>query len=93
MKNILRVHLIGLIWLITAFDIWCCQVLTVDQEMNPLARIIMANFGVWTMVSCKVVGTFIVTEVLRHLPLYYSIIIAATMVGLVLVLTGVIPIA
>jgi hypothetical protein len=92
MKNIVRIHLIGWIWLVTAGDIWCCQFLTADQELNPLARIIMVNFGLWTMIACKVVGTFIVTEWLRHLPLYFSVIISVVMLALVLVLSGVIPV-
>lgn len=92
MKTVLRVHLIAWIWLVTAFDIWCCQWLTPDTELNPLARIIYVNFGIWTMVACKVVGTFIVTEWLRHLPFYYTVIISFVMVALVLVLCGVIPI-
>ena len=92
MKNCIRVHLIGWIWLVTAYDIWCSQWLTIDCELNPLARMIMLQGGVWLMVSCKVVGTFIATEWLRHLPLYYSVIMATLMLCLLLVLTGVIPI-
>lgn len=76
----------------TAFDIWCCQFLTPEFELNPLARIIYVNFGIWTMVACKVVGTFIVTECLRHLPFYFSVIIALVMLTLTLVLCGVIPV-
>jgi len=92
MKNIIRTHLIGFIWLVTAADVWCCQWLTADMELNPLARIVMVNFGIWAMVSFKVFGTWIATEWLRHLPLYFSVIIALLMLTLVLVLSGVIPI-
>jgi hypothetical protein len=92
MKNVVRVHLIGWIWLVTACDIWCCQFLTPENELNPLARILMVNFGVWSMVACKVFGTWVVTEWLRHLPLYFSVIIALGMLTLALVLCGVIPI-
>jgi drug/metabolite transporter superfamily protein YnfA len=80
------------IWLVASFDVWCCQFLTADQELNPLARIIMVQGGVWLMVSCKVFGTFLVTEWLRRLPLYFTIILAIIQLGLVLVLAEVIPI-
>lgn len=80
------------IWLVTSIDVWCCQFLTPAAELNPLARIIYVNFGIWTMIALKVFGTFLVTEWLRRLPLYYSIIIAIGMGVLLLVLGGVIPI-
>lgn len=90
--SVLRTHLIGFIWLITAIDVWCCQFLTPDMELNPLARIIMVNYGLWTMIGFKVFGTWVATEWLRHLPLYFSVIVAAGMGVLALVLAGVIPV-
>lgn len=84
--------MIAWIWLVAAFDIWCCQWLAPDAELNPLARIIYVNFDLWTMVSAKVIGTYIATEWLRHLPTYFSVIISAIMLVLVLVLVGAIPV-
>jgi len=92
MKTYLRTQLIAWIWLAAAFDIWCCQFLTPETELNPLARIIYVSFGLWTMMACKVVGTFIATEWLRYLPMYYTVIVSLLMLLLVLVLCGVIPI-
>jgi hypothetical protein len=84
--------LIGFIWLATAIDVWCCQFLTPCQELNPLARMIYVNLGLWEMVGFKVFGTWVATEWLRHLPLYYSVIIATLMGVLMLVLAGIIPV-
>lgn len=86
-----RALMIGWIWLITAYDIWCTQWLTPKDELNPIALLLMVRFGVWAMVSFKVFGTYVATEWLRHLPTYYSIIMAALMLALLLILTGVIP--
>jgi hypothetical protein len=91
--SIFRTHLIGFIWLATAIDIWCCQFLTPETELNPLARIIYVNLGLWAMMGFKVFGTWVATEWLRYLPTYFSIIIAFLMAVLLLVLAGVIPIA
>lgn len=90
--NIIRTHLIGFIWIATAIDIWCCQFLTVDAELNPLAAMIMDNWGVWSLVAAKVVGTWVVTEWLRYLHIAYSYAIAITMLALLLFLGGVIPV-
>lgn len=75
----LRTHLIGFIWLATAIDIWCCQWLTVDAELNPIARFIMIQGGVWGLVAAKVVGTWVVTEWLRYLHIGYSVVAAGIM--------------
>lgn len=88
----LRSYLTGYVWLITAFDIYCCQYLTPDVEMNPLARIIMVNFGVWVMVACKVFGTFLVTELLRRLHIAYTLFVTALMTLLFLILVEIVPI-
>jgi hypothetical protein len=90
--NVIRTHLIGFIWLVTTVDIWCCQFLTPEYELNPLARIIYVNAGLWAMVAAKVFGTWIATEWLRHLPLYISVIISVIMATLLLVLAGIIPV-
>jgi hypothetical protein len=76
---------------VTAIDIWCCQWLTVETELNPLARYILSNYDVWTLVSLKVVGTFICTEWLRNLHIYFSIVVSIVMFILILILIGIIP--
>jgi len=87
-----RTALITWIWLVTSIDIWCSQWLTLDQEMNPLARMIMASGGIWAMVACKVFGTFVATEWLRRLPTYFSVLVAILGAVLLLILAGVIPV-
>jgi hypothetical protein len=89
---VVRTHLIGFIWLATAIDVWCCQFLTPEMELNPLAGYILAHWGVWTLVSLKIVGTWVATEWMRYLPLYIPIIVAITMAALLLFLAGVITI-
>jgi hypothetical protein len=76
---------------VTAIDIWCCRWLTVETELNPLARYILSNYDVWTLVSLKVVGTFICTEWLRSLHIYFSIVVSIVMFILILILIGIIP--
>jgi len=90
--NIIRTHLLGFIWLATAVDVWCCQFLTVNDELNPLAAFILAQWGVWTLVAVKVVGTWIVTEWLRYLHIGFSILCAVVMAVTLLVLGGIIPV-
>lgn len=58
---------LAFIWIVTAYDIWCCQWLTPSGELNPIARLVLIYGGVWTLVSLKVIGTFLVTETLRSL--------------------------
>ncbi|MHC4369376.1 MAG: hypothetical protein ACYSW8_17335 [Planctomycetota bacterium] len=87
-----RTALIGWIWLVTAVDIWCCQWLTLDAELNPIGVALIAEFGVWGMVAAKVVGTWLATEWLRYLHIGYSVFAAAVMLLLLLVLGGVIPV-
>lgn len=73
----IKTLLIAWIWLVTSLDIWCCQFLhSPEGELNPLARLIMVTWGVWTLVALKVFGTFLATEIMRHLALRYSVIIA-----------------
>jgi hypothetical protein len=48
--------------------------------------------GVWGLVSAKVVGTWIVTEWLRHLHIGYSVAVASVMLATLLVLGGIIPV-
>ena len=62
-----------------------------ETELNPLARYILDNFDVWTLVSLKVVGTFICTEWLRNLHVCFSVIVSFALFILVLKLSGVIP--
>ena len=84
--------MIGFIWLAVAVDIWCCQWLTADAELNPMVRTILVSHGVWTLVATKVVATFAVTELLRYLRLIYSIGVAGAMLALILILSGAIPV-
>lgn len=61
----------------TSIDVYCCQFITSPEcELNPLARSIIVHFGLWAMVAMKVFGTYIATEVLRHLSWPYSVVIA-----------------
>ena len=80
--------LIAWIWLVTCFDIWCCQWLTLETELNPLAKAVMSFGGVWFLVSCKVFGTYLATELLKILPAFYTYIISIFMFALLLVLAG-----
>jgi hypothetical protein len=84
--------LLGFIWLVAAIDIWCCQWLTVEGELNPMARFILAEWGVWTLVSVKVMGTWVATELLRRLHIGYTAAISALAIVLLLILGGVIPV-
>ena len=52
--GIMRTALIAFIWLVASIDVWCCQWLTASGELNPLARWIIVEYGVWTMVGVKV---------------------------------------
>lgn len=81
-----KVLLISWIWLVTAVDVWCCQFLTPQGELNPLARFIIIHAGLWTLVALKVFGTFLATEMLRHLSLRYAVIIAIGEAALVVIL-------
>lgn len=71
----------------TSVDIWCCQFLEPRYELNPLARFILANYGVWVLVAAKVFGTFLATEIMRHLPLRFVFIIALGEAALLFVLS------
>lgn len=85
-KKAIRLLGIAWIWLVASVDIWCCQWLTVDTELNPLARQFIIYFGLWGFAGWKVFGTFLVTECLRHLRLYFTIVIALVQLGTVLFL-------
>jgi hypothetical protein len=91
-STVIRTHLLGFIWIAAAIDIWCCQFLTPADELNPLARWLLVQHGVWGLVSAKVVGTWIVTEWLRHLHIGYSVAVASVMLATLLVLGGIIPV-
>jgi len=82
----IRTGLIAWIWLVTSFDIWCCQFLVPEYELNPLARFILVHAGIWTLVALKVFGTFLATEIMRYLTLRYVVIIAIGEAALVVVL-------
>lgn len=85
-SSAVKVALIGWIWAVTAIDIWCCQFLEPRYELNPLARLILVSYGVWTLIALKVFGTFLATEIMRYLPLRYVILIAIGEAALVAVL-------
>ncbi len=87
----MRLLLIAFIWFVTAADIFCCQWLTPEAEANPMARWILVNYSVWHPVGLKVIGTFVVTEILRYLPIVYSVGVALFMAWLLGVLYGVFP--
>lgn len=95
MRDLTITFCIGIIWIVTAIDIWCCQWFADpsfhNMEMNPICKLILQEQGVWTLIALKVVGTWIVTETLRYLKTFYSAIIAAAMLLVLSVLTGVIP--
>jgi hypothetical protein len=84
----IKVALIAWIWLVTAVDVWCCQFLTPAYELNPLARLIIIHGGLWTLVAAKVFGTFLATEILRNLALFYTVVIALGEAALILVLAS-----
>lgn len=90
--GIARTFLIGFIWFAASIDVWCCQWLTAPDEINPLCRWIMVNYGIWTLVGVKIFVTFLATEWLRYLPIRYSYAIAAGMFVVLLILGGVIPV-
>lgn len=91
-EKAIRLLLVTWIWGVASYDLYCCQWLMPMDEMNPLARLILVSGGVWLMVAVKVFTMFMMTEWLRYLPLYFTIIIAVVQGVLLLVLTGVIPI-
>lgn len=91
-SNVIRIHLIGFIWLATAIDVWCCQWLTPDAELNLLAKLILVKWGVWSLVGAKIFGTWIVTEWLRYLHIGYSFVIVGVMLVTLLILGGIIPV-
>lgn len=59
---------LAFIWAVTCYDIYCCQWLLIQLELNPLARWIMqagGDRGVWMLVAARVAGTAITTEAAR----------------------------
>jgi hypothetical protein len=78
---------LAVIWTVTALDCWCCQWLTPDLELNPMAGWVLVHYGVWTLVAAKIVGTFVVTEAVRRLHYGYLTFIALFQTGLALFLT------
>jgi hypothetical protein len=95
-SNLTRTLLIGFIWFGASIDVWCCQwldpVADPGAELNPIARMLMVNYGIWGMVGLKVFGTFLATEWLRHLSIVYSYAMAIGMLTVLLILVGVIPV-
>jgi hypothetical protein len=77
-----KVPLIAIIWFVSAFDCWCSQWLSAETELNPMAASIIVASSVWTLVAMKIIGTFIATELLRHLHWGYAAFIALFQIGL-----------
>lgn len=80
------------IWVVTAIDCFCCQWLTPETELNPIAQWILIHYSVWYLIGAKIIGTAIATEFLRSLPVMYSLFLAGGMTVLLGVLSGVIPV-
>lgn len=80
------------IWFVTAVDCFCCQWLTPETELNPIAQWILIHYSVWYLIGAKIIGTAIATECLRGLHYMYSIALALVMLLLLGVLSGVIPV-
>jgi hypothetical protein len=79
---------IGIIWFVVAVDIyWTIHNadMLIDFELNPLALCIIKSYGVGALCAIKVFNTYIVTEILRRLPQFYTRIIAV----LALILLGI----
>lgn len=79
--SLIRFILVAWIWFATCVDIYCCKWLV--HELNPLANLLF-SYDPWLLVSCKVFGTFLATELLRRLPLWYTIVIAVGFVFLLI---------
>lgn len=87
----MKIFLILFIWVATAIDTFCCQWLTPETELNPIARWVLVNYSVWYLIGAKIVGTAIVTEMLRYLPMVYTVGVSLFMTWLLGVLYGVFP--
>ena len=76
MRKLIQSWLFVFIWAVVAYDIWCCQYLEPSGELNPLAKLIMLQGGVWLLVSLKVFGTFLAVELLRRVSFWYTVGVA-----------------
>lgn len=54
-----------------------------------MARYLMEEYSLWHMISLKIIGTYIATELLRYLPVVCSLGVTAFMIWLLGFLTGV----
>jgi len=86
-----RTVLLTVVAAVAAYDVYCCQWLTPEYELNPLFRLIMVQWGLWVAVGCKVFGTFLALEILHRVSIWYSVLAACGMLVLFLTLIGVIP--
>lgn len=71
---------LAFIWAVTCLDVWCCQWLQVQFELNPLARWIMlagGDGGLWVIVAARIAGTALSVEIARLFcrPVIYSLVI------------------
>lgn len=67
--NFVRLVLIYWVWVVTAIDVYWTihnQELMVEVEKNPMALWIIVGFGIEALCAAKVVGTMVVTEILRR---------------------------
>lgn len=71
----LKTLCLGIIWAVVCYDVRCCQYLVdfPQKELNPLAKWIIFEIGVWDFLAVKIAGAVVVTECLRRLKLRYSI--------------------
>lgn len=76
---------IGIIWLVTAYDIYCCQWLV--DEQNPQAAWIIEHCGLWPFISIKIIGTAIATEWLRQLHWGYLALVSVSYLALAIYLS------
>lgn len=73
-----RRALILFIWFVTGFDVYCLQYIErPSQELNPLGALLISLIGVWGFAGVKIAGTAIATEWLRSLKPFYTYVIAA----------------
>lgn len=76
---------LGIIWCVTAYDIFCLQWLV--DEQNPMAGWIIHHCGLWPFISFKIIGTAIATEMLRNLHWAYLAIVSVSYLALAIYLS------
>lgn len=67
--NFVRLVLIYWVWVVAAIDVYWTihnQDLMIEVEKNPMALWIIEGYGIDMLCGLKVVGTLVVTEILRR---------------------------